>query len=98
MAIKNGAKIVAHTRLAVESDGTIALFVPGEIITVGTGVTAEQAKDWLDRGSAAVPTAEDVSAWDVVLDARAEAEKARRAAERDAAKDADTAEPAAPAA
>lgn len=57
MAIKPGAKIVAHTRLAVDVDGKITLFVPGEIITVGPLVTPEQAEAWLSGGSAALAPA-----------------------------------------
>jgi hypothetical protein len=58
MAIKPGAKIVAHTRLAVTDDkGVITLFTPGEVITVGSTVSAEQAEDWLTRGSAALAPA-----------------------------------------
>jgi hypothetical protein len=66
MALKSGDKIVAHTRLAVEADGAIALFTPGEVITVGLPVTADQAQDWLARGSAApfkpAPAAADPAA------------------------------------
>jgi hypothetical protein len=71
MAIKNGAKIVAHSRLAVEIEGKIILFTPGEVITVGPVVSAEQAEDWLERGSAGLPTAEDLKAGDDVANALA---------------------------
>lgn len=51
-------QIVAHTRLAVEHADGIALFTPGETITVGKIVSAEQADAWLACGSAGpVPTA-----------------------------------------
>jgi hypothetical protein len=60
MAIKPGAKIVAHTRLAVTDEkGVITLFVPGDVITVGAVVSAEQADAWITAGSAALaPTGE----------------------------------------
>ncbi len=58
MVIKPGAKIVAHTRLAVSDDkGVITLFVPGDVITVGAIVTPAMATDWITRGSAAAPAA-----------------------------------------
>jgi hypothetical protein len=52
MALKSGDKIVAHTRLAVDVDGAITLFTPGEVITIGKPVTADQAQNWLACGSA----------------------------------------------
>jgi hypothetical protein len=67
MALKSGDKIVAHTRLAVtDKQGVIVLFTPGEVITVGSPVTADQAQDWLICGSAApfkpAPAAADPAA------------------------------------
>lgn len=83
MAIKNGAKIVAHSRLAVDIEGKITLFTPGEVITVGGAVSAEQAEDWLERGAVGLPTAEDLKAGDDVATALAArtAEAAAKAAE-----------------
>ena len=52
MALKFGDKIVAHTRLSIETPGGPVLFTPGEVITIGKPVAADQAQDWLDRGSA----------------------------------------------
>lgn len=52
MVFKTGDKIVAHTRLAATGEDGITLFASGETITIGKIVSADQAQDWLDRGSA----------------------------------------------
>lgn len=79
MALRKGSKLVAHTRLAVETTDGIVLFVPGEIMQVGNGFDAAQAQTWLDRGSAAHPSDEDTAAWQTVLDERAAAAAEPRA-------------------
>lgn len=60
MALKNGAKITAHTRLATDVKVSkdhpqgIRVWAPGDVLTVPGDVSAEQAGAWTTAGSAAL--------------------------------------------